>query len=282
MRPASRAGAGRARGCRAPGRAEPVLTVIGSGTLVPSAQRSSPSHLLETGDAVLLLDAGPGAVHGMARHGKPWRDVTHVVLTHFHTDHFCDLPHLLFALRWAAPSRRSRPLVVVGPPGLHDRIDALSAAHGEFIVAPGFPLRYHEVARDGSWTDGPVTLRFAPTPHTDHSVAVRVETGNSSLGYTGDIGPEAALGDFLRGCRLLISECSEPDPPVMSNHLSPASVAALACAAGPDTLVLTHLYPPLDAAIVPGLVRDAGFGGRVFCARDGQQFRIGEQGDPCS
>lgn len=282
MRPASRAGAGRARGCRAPGRAEPVLTVIGSGTLVPSAQRSSPSHLLETGDAVLLLDAGPGAVHGMARHGKPWRDVTHVVLTHFHTDHFCDLPHLLFALRWAAPSRRSRPLVVVGPPGLHDRIDALSAAHGEFIVAPGFPLRYHEVARDGSWTDGPVTLRFAPTPHTDHSVAVRVETGNSSLGYTGDTGPEAALGDFLRGCRLLISECSEPDPPVMSNHLSPASVAALACAAGPDTLVLTHLYPPLDAAIVPGLVRDAGFGGRVFCARDGQQFRIGEQGDPCS
>lgn len=260
----------------------PVLTVIGSGTLVPSARRSSPCHLVETGDAVLLLDAGPGSVHGMARHGKPWHDVTHVVLTHFHTDHFGDLPHLLFALRWASPKPRSRPLVVLGPPGLSGRIDALAAAHGEFIAAPGFPLRYREVARDGSWTDGAVTLRFAPTPHTGHSVAVRVEAGDAALGYTGDTGPEAALGEFFRGCPLLIGECSEPDPPVMSNHLSPASLADLARVAEPDTLVVTHLYPPLDAAAVPGLVRDAGFTGRVVCARDGQQFRIAKQGDPCS
>ncbi|MYI07248.1 MAG: ribonuclease Z [Gemmatimonadetes bacterium] len=263
-------------------RARPVLTVIGSGTLVPSARRSSPCHLLEAGDMVLLLDAGPGAVHGMARHGKSWQDVTHLVLTHFHTDHFGDLPHLLFALKWAVPSPRSRPLAVIGPPGLRTRIEALAVAHGDFILLPGFPLAYHEVARDGSWTDGSVTLRFAPTPHTDHSVAVRVEEGGCAVGYTGDTGPETALGDLFRGCALLISECAEPDPPVMGNHLSPASVAALARAARPDTLVLTHLYPPLDAAAVPGLVRDAGFAGRVVCARDGQEFRIGEQGDPCS
>ena len=50
---------------------KPVLTVIGSGTLVPSGRRSSPCHLLETEDSLLLLDAGPGAVHGLARHGKP-------------------------------------------------------------------------------------------------------------------------------------------------------------------------------------------------------------------
>lgn len=252
-----------------------MLTVIGSGTLVPSARRSSPCHLVESGDAVLLLDAGPGAVHGLARHRKPWRDVTHLVLTHFHTDHFGDLPHLLFALRWAPPPR-TRPLAVVGPPGLNRRVEALAAAHGDFIVDPGFPVTCHEVARDGNWSGGSVTLHFAPTPHTDHSVAVRAEVPEGVVGYTGDTGPDPALGAFFRGSRVLVSECAQPDPPVKSNHLSPASVAAMAGVARPDTLVLTHLYPPLDAATTPGLVRTAGYTGHVVCARDGQQFTIGE------
>ena len=259
----------------------PTLTVIGSGTLVPSGRRSSPCHLLDAHGARLLLDVGPGAVHGMARHGKPWWKVSHLVLTHFHTDHFGDLPHLLFALKWASPSARTLPLHVVGPPGLRDRVDALRAAHGEFVVAPGFEVRYSEVARHGTWTDDAVTLHFAPARHTDHAVAVRAELDGVAVGYTGDTGPDPALGCFLRGCALLVSECALADPAPAHNHLSPASVAELARAAEPVTLVLTHLYPPLDAAAVPGLVRAAGYTGRVVCARDGQQFTIGET-EPCS
>ncbi|NNF26900.1 MAG: MBL fold metallo-hydrolase, partial [Gemmatimonadetes bacterium] len=64
----------------------PRVTVIGSGTLRPSAVRSSPCHLLEVGQASVLLDIGPGSVHGMARLGKAWGSVTHVLLSHYHTD----------------------------------------------------------------------------------------------------------------------------------------------------------------------------------------------------
>lgn len=259
----------------------PTLTVIGSGTLVPSGERSSPCHLIEADGTFLLLDAGPGAVHGLARHGKPWWKVGHLVLTHFHTDHFADLPHLLFALKWACPSARTRPLHVIGPPGLQRRIEALRTAHGEFIAHPGFDVVYTEVARDGTWDDGSLTLRFAPTRHADHSVAVRIELEDRAAGYTGDTGPDPALGPFLRGCGLLVSECALTDPATATNHLSPASVAELARAANPASLVLTHLYPPLDAAAVPALVRAAGYPGRVICARDGQQFTIGEA-RPCS
>ena len=257
-----------------------LLTVIGSGTLVPSGRRSSPCHLLEAPGARVLLDVGPGAVHGLARHGKRWWDVGHLVLTHFHTDHFADLPHLLFALKWASPSARTLPLHVVGPPGLRARVDALRAAHGEFIVAPGFEVAYTEVDRHGSWSDGSLTLRVAPARHTDHAVAVRVELEGVAVGYTGDTGPDPALGRFLRGCELLVSECALADPDPATNHLSPQGVARLALAAEPATLVLTHFYPPLDPADVPGLVRAAGYPGRVVCARDGQQFPIGEA-EPC-
>ncbi|MDE2874291.1 MAG: ribonuclease Z [Gemmatimonadota bacterium] len=252
----------------------PVLTVIGSGTLVPSGERSSACHLLETRDHGLLLDAGPGAVHGMARHGKPWWKVTHVVFTHYHADHFGDFPHLLFALRWAPPSPRSRPLHVIGPPGLTDRVAALRRAFGDFIVDPGFEVAFHEVG-GGSWegadADAP-RLRFLPVPHTESSVAVRVTTRGRSLGYTGDTGPDPALGPFFRGVDLLVSECAQADPPLSPSHLSPASVAAMARSARPGTLVLTHLYPPLDGASAARLVRDAGYDGVVVCAHDGQHF----------
>lgn len=252
------------------------MTVVGSGTLVPSGERSSPAHLVECGDARLLLDAGPGAVHGLARHGAAWWKISHVVITHYHTDHFGDLPHLLFALKWGCPEPRTRPLHVLGPPGLLDRIEALRRAHGDFMVRPGFGLAYEEVDREESWGggEGVPRLRFHPVPHTESSVAVRLELAGRSVGYTGDTGPQGSLGAFLRGVDLLISECAYPDPAPPGRHLSPASVAAMAAAARPGVLVLTHVYPPLDPHAAPALVAAAGFRGRVVSADDGARFAL--------
>lgn len=258
----------------------PVLTVVGSGTLVPSGRRSSPCHLLEGEDTRMLLDAGPGAVHGLARYGKLWWKITHVVLTHYHADHFGDLPHLLFALKWASPTLRRRPLQVLGPPGLAGRVEALRSAFGDFMVDPGFEVAYRELERDGSWDEpapGAPSLRFLPVPHTAVSAAVRVTVGGRSLGYTGDTGPEPALGSFFRGVDVLVTECGHSDPPSSDSHLSPSTVAAMARSAEPGVLVLTHLYPPLDCVSAPRLVREAGYCGEVACARDGEEFVLG----PC-
>ena len=42
--------------------------------------------------------------------------------------------------------------------------------------------------------------------------------------------------------------------------------------AQPGVLVLTHMYPPLDAASAASLVAEAGYRGKVVCASDGQRF----------
>ncbi len=229
----------------------------------------------------MLLDVGPGSVHGLARLGKPWWAVSHVVLSHYHTDHIGDLAHLLFALRWAPPEPRSDPLDVIGPPGLQDLIEHLAAAHGPFFREQSFPLRYTEQPRRGSWhAPGDVTVSFHPTPHTEESVAMRVEGAGWTLGYTGDTGPDEDVGDFLAGSDVLICECGYGDPPPAPHHLSPRGVAALARAANPGLLVLTHVYPPLRPQDAPGEVAGAGYGGRVVAAEDGLALSLGA--DPAS
>jgi ribonuclease BN (tRNA processing enzyme) len=247
------------------------VTILGSGTLLPVHGRASAGHCVETEGATLLLDCGAGSVRNLHRSGIRWQDVTHVALSHFHTDHLGDLPPLLFALRHAVGGDREEPLWVLGPPGLSSLLDRLSKAHGEYVLDPGFPLVIQEIPRVSSWSDPGDRFRLNthPAVHTDEAVAYRVESGEGVMAYTGDTGPSASLAAFLSGVGLLIAECAIPDPPEFDTHLSPRGLAEMAGTAGPDLLVTTHTAPPLEPERVPEMIREAGYRGRSVAGRDG-------------
>lgn len=248
-----------------------VLTVVGSGTLLPDAERGSASFHLRVQDHSLLLDAGPGTLHGLPRAGIPWRGVDTLALSHFHPDHVGDVPALLAAFRF---EELTAPLTVVGPRGVSDLMERMAALHGAWILEPSRPLTIVELGDGDGWSskDGAVRLESAPTPHTEESVAYRITGGGVSVGYTGDTGPSTSLHEFLGGCALIVAECALADPPELDTHLSPRSVADLAGAADPDLLVISHVYPPLRPAEAVARVR-ASYAGRVVAARDG--LRIG-------
>lgn len=251
-------------------------TVLGSGTLVPDDRHRSAGHLLETPDTVMLLDCGSGTLHRLGGLQKPWMEVSHLALTHFHTDHVGDLAPLLFALRHAPDPPREAPLTVLGPPGIASFLGALADAHGDHVLDPGFPVEIVELDRADMWKapGGTMEVRTHPTPHTDRSVGYRIETEGGSLGYTGDTGPSEALGAFMEGVDLLLSECSHPDPPAVDNHLTPARVAALGRRARPSMLVTVHHYPGLIGEAVPDLIAAAGYAGTVRQGRDGLELEV--------
>ncbi len=247
------------------------VTTLGSGTLMPSSTRRSAGHYVTSGSTHVLMDCGSGTLHGMARWGAAWDRISHILLTHFHTDHVGDLAPLLFALSHGLSPRRTDPLTVVGPPGIHRLMDRLAQAFGAYVLDPGFPLEVLELARDSVWSDESCGFGVSthPTRHTDSSVAYRLETDAGTVSYTGDTGPQAGLGKFFQGTELMIAECSYPDPPRVETHLTPSGLATLAAEASPDLLVVTHIYPDLDSDAVPGLLAQAGYGGRVRVAEDG-------------
>ncbi|MGD2135443.1 MAG: ribonuclease Z [Gemmatimonadales bacterium] len=252
------------------------LTVIGSGTVAPTADRVSPAYWLETEGIRLLLDCGAGTLHRCAALAVPWHTVTHVAITHFHPDHWAELPTLVFALRWGTEPARREPLVLLGPTGLRARLDQLARGFGAWLTEPEFPLDIVELAPDTEHRLGDeVALETCKTPHTDESLAYAVRRGATRLVYTGDTGESDAVARFAAGCDLLLAECSLPDERAVPLHLSPGRAGRLATAAGTKRLVLTHFYP-VFGAVDPAQAAAAQYDGDVVAARDGDRFSIGE------
>ena len=223
------------------------LTVIGSGTISLSPTRGCAAYLVEAGDARILLDCGPGAAHTMARHDIDWWGITHVVLSHWHLDHIGDLPALIFAWRHARLEPRSATLTIVGPAGTRDLITRWAAALGDWLAIPGFPVEIMEPVLEAPFQLAVgVTLNSRSVPHTPESVAYSLEHDGKRLVYTGDTGDDPSLGVWAAGCDLLLAECSLPDSMPVSIHLTPSGTGALAAAANPGMLVVTHMYPPLE------------------------------------
>ncbi|MCX6814011.1 MAG: ribonuclease Z, partial [Candidatus Azambacteria bacterium] len=93
------------------------LTILGSGTCVPSTERGSPANFLKIRESNILVDCGPGTLRQMEGAGLDYKNLDYVFITHFHSDHIADLVPLLQALNWTPGFDRKEKLTLVGPVG---------------------------------------------------------------------------------------------------------------------------------------------------------------------
>jgi ribonuclease BN (tRNA processing enzyme) len=252
------------------------LTTIGTGTASPSPSRVNAGHLVEAGAVRLLIDCGSGVVHRMAALGVDWFGITHLALTHFHPDHTLDLTTLFYAWRYGTLPARTAPLGVFGPPGTAALFARFAELYGPTLTAPPWPLEITEIPFGGSAELGSgVRIDTLKVPHTEESVAYSIARGSRRIVFTGDTGESDALGDWARGCDVLLAECSLPDAMGIPTHLTPSRCAALAARAMPGMLALTHFYTVVEqddirAAIAPR------FSGPVTLTWDGWFTEIEE------
>jgi ribonuclease BN (tRNA processing enzyme) len=111
-------------------------------------------------------------------------------------------------------------------------------------------VEWHEVADGDRVTVGSLQLTFSRTDHGPETLAVRVDTpgGERSLGYSADTGPDWTIEALGAGLDLALCEATVPaSMEGQLQHLSARQAGESARAAGARRLVLTHLWPTLDA-----------------------------------
>lgn len=254
------------------------LVTVGTGTVSLSASRVCAGHLVEAGTVRVLLDCGSGVAHRLASLELPWREITHIALTHFHLDHVNDLATLIFAWKYGSLPGRQSPLSIIGPVGTSALLEQLAVTFGDWLREPGFAVSVIEIEPGGSLELGDaVTLRSTKVPHTAESLAYSIERGGRRIVYSGDTGYDPEFAAWARGADLLLCECSLPIALAIPTHMTPEDCGALAAGALPRHLVLTHFYPPVLRAGIPTIVQGQ-FAGRLTLADDGSSFEIIEDG----
>lgn len=238
------------------------LTIIGGSGGIPGEGRPCSGYLVVAGGFRLLVDPGYGVATALSARGAPAFDA--VLVTHGHPDHCADLNPLLRRIAWADPPRG--PLPVHALPGALDAVLALDRPE---LIASSYRLT--PFAAGDSVRIGPMAVETALLPHPRPNAGLRVTAEGTTLAYTGDCGPSAALVRLARGADLLLAEASYAAdvPDELVGALSSADDAGRQAAeAGVDRLVLTHLMPATDPDASVAAARRS-FAGPIDVARPG-------------
>ncbi len=244
------------------------LTILGSGTAIPVADRFPAGYLVATPHCRVLVDCGPGVLRRLAQAGVTLHDLDAVLLTHYHTDHCADLAALLFALRSPTFAGR-RPLQLFGAPGLHRLLDTLTTAW-PWLQPRGYELERHEVT-PGHFAVHDLAVEAIPIRHTAQSLGYRLRTDAGCFAFSGDADECDELVALAAASDVFVCDAATPDGQKLEGHLTPGLAATYAARAGCRQLVLTHFYPACGGHDLVAMAQ-ANFAGGIVAAADLMQL----------
>ncbi|GLB63841.1 ribonuclease Z [Dietzia sp. NCCP-2495] len=245
------------------GDAEMTVTLLGTGSPVPSAERFGMSTLVRAGGQDLLFDAGRGATIRLNQVGLSAGQVDGVFLTHFHSDHVNGLADLWMSSYIPALGGREGSFQLYGPTGVGQIAEGLQLTHQNDIdvrVADGevdpstTGIEPHEFDDDGVIfeKDGVTVTMFTvehdPVGAIDPAVGFRVDNGESSVLISGDTRPTPNVLTYGEGVDLLIHEVADfvdPTLPVVetvyAHHTNPRQAGEIFTSVAPAMAAYSHI-----------------------------------------
>ncbi len=215
---------------------------VGCGDAFGSGGRWQTCIQLSEADQVMLVDCGATSLVALKAQGLDPGVIGAVAITHLHGDHFGGLPFLVLDGQF---SGRTAPLLVAGPPGTAARLAQAmeSLFPGSSGVQRRFDIRVTELVPDGTPIGlGAAKVRSWEVEHASGapSLALRVDLGQASFGYSGDTQWTPALAAAARGSNLFAAEAYTYARPIRY-HLDYQTLRAHLPELGAQRVVLTHM-----------------------------------------
>jgi ribonuclease Z len=281
------------------------VTLIGTGTPIPSPDRFGPSTLVEAGDQKLLVDAGRGATIRLRQLGVPLGQIDVLFLTHFHSDHTSGVPDL-WLTGWLSShyARRTKPMRVIGPVGAKTLMSKLAEAYAadikirledEKLPPDGIATIVEEFDRDGVVyeANGVKVIAF----EVDHGDVIkpcygyRFEYQDRSAVLSSDTRYNQNVIKYGRGADLLVHEVAIARPELMqephvqrivAHHTTPREAGSVFARTRPKLAAFTHLVflasDKIPASTIDDLIAQTRetYDGPLEVGEDLMQFDIGE------
>jgi len=236
---------------RQPGDDETMkVRFVGSGDAFGSGGRNQTCIHLSGEGQVMLADCGATSLTALKALGLDPGAIGAVALTHLHGDHFGGLPFLILDGQFA---RRTRPLLIAGPPGTADRLSQAMETlfPGSSHVQRRFAVEVTELVPDGTPTAlGAATVRGWQVEHPSGapSLALRIDLEGASFGYSGDTEWTPALAQAADGADLFAAEAYTYDRPIRY-HLNYQTLRAHLGQIRAKRIVLTHMSADMLARL---------------------------------
>ncbi|HWQ62317.1 MAG TPA: MBL fold metallo-hydrolase [Negativicutes bacterium] len=226
------------------------VTFLGSGDAFGAGGRLQPCILVRHLAGMFLIDCGASAMISLRRYGVDPNGLDFVLISHLHGDHFGGIPYLI--LDGQLVSKRTKPLVLAGPPGLETRWNVLTEASfpGATAVRRQFAVETRELAAGTPAFFGPVRVEPFPVAHMPHDpcYAYRIAVDGRTIAYTGDSEWADAIVSAGREADLLIAEAYYRDKKIR-NHLDYAALREHLPAIKAGRVVITHMSAGFDPAV---------------------------------
>ena len=104
------------------------LSLLGTSGVMPLPDRYLTSLYIKYNGKKLLIDCGEATQMSIKELGWGYKNLEVICLTHYHGDHITGLPGILFMLE---NTGRTKPLTIVGPPGLKKVITSFTELYGK-------------------------------------------------------------------------------------------------------------------------------------------------------
>lgn len=227
-----------------------TVRFLGSGDAFGSGGRFQTCILVDAPGTRFLIDCGASSLVAMRRFGIDPNSIDTIMISHLHGDHFGGIPFVLLDAQLV--SRRTRPLLLAGPPGLVERVAQAMEAFfpGSSAVARKFAIETVELVPEAPNAVGLATVTPYVMTHPCGAppLALRIVCGGRTICYSGDTEWTENLIPAARDADLFIAEAYFYEKKVRY-HLDYMTLRAQLDRIGPKRLIVTHMSTDMLAHV---------------------------------
>ncbi len=148
------------------------VTILGSGSAVPTQLRNPTSQYVECNGRSILIDCGEGTQMQIRKYGIKFQRIDRILISHLHGDHYFGLVGLLSTMHLMG---RTQSIDVYGPKGLKEIVEVQLNAAGSRLA---FDVNITEVEPNSNgvlFEDDKIIINYFPLRHKIPTSGFRID-----------------------------------------------------------------------------------------------------------